>query len=53
MKNGKKLTRNESEHIKNCRLNPKNWLLSKKMLNNWIIVHRVSGRTREIPAPAK
>lgn len=53
MKNGKNLTRNESKHVKSCNLNPDNWLLSKKLLDNWLIVNRQSGRTREIPAPTK
>jgi len=51
MKNGKKPTVRECEHIKSCRLNPFNWFVSKKGMDKWLLIHRESGRTRLIPAP--
>lgn len=51
MKNGKKPTLNDKKHIASCRLQPANWLISKKMMGEWLIIHRVSGKTRIIPAP--
>lgn len=51
MKNGKKPTVRETQHIKSMRLNPSNWLISKKTSTFWLIVHRESGNVREIPAP--
>ncbi|MED3799339.1 hypothetical protein P4604_18345 [Lysinibacillus capsici] len=53
MKQGKNLTRKESDYVKSFRLNPNNWMLSKKLLDEWLIVHRESGRARKIPAPTK
>ena len=51
MKNGKNPSRNEKMHIVTFRLKPTNWLISKKMADAWLIVHRESGRARTIPAP--
>ncbi|MGE7915309.1 DUF6906 family protein [Lysinibacillus xylanilyticus] len=51
MKRGLKLTVNESNHVKSFRLNPANWLISKKLLDEWTIVHRLTGKPRIIPAP--
>lgn len=51
MKRGRKLTVAECNHVKQFRLNPFNWLLSKKKTEEWIIVHRETGRARVIPAP--
>ncbi len=51
MKNGKRPTVRERNHIKSLRLNPINWLICKKVSDKWLLVHRESGRTRTIPAP--
>lgn len=51
MKRGRKLTVAESNHVKSFRLNPVNWLISKKLSDEWHIVHRQTGRLRIIPAP--
>lgn len=51
MKGGRKLTLKESKHVSTFRLNPANWFMSKKVLEEWTIVHRFTGRPRVIPAP--
>lgn len=51
MKQPRNLTRQQKMHIASFRLNPDNWMISKKQLDNWLIVHRLTGRTRTIPAP--
>lgn len=51
MKNGKRLTRKEKEYVKSFRLNPENWLISKKTTDMWLIVHRETGTARELPSP--
>ncbi|WP_432702006.1 DUF6906 family protein [Lysinibacillus sphaericus] len=51
MKRGRKLTVKESNHVKAFRLNPANWFISKKLIDKWIIVHRLTGKPRIIPAP--
>lgn len=51
MKHGRKLTVRESNHVKDSRLNPANWLISKKMTDNWELVHRETGTKRTIVAP--
>lgn len=51
MKQGRRLTRQQKTHIASFRLNPDNWLISKKLLDSWLIINRKSGKTRTIPAP--
>jgi len=51
MKRGRNLKKQECIYIATFRLNPANWLISKKMSDAWVIVHRESGRPRTIPAP--
>lgn len=51
MKNGKRLTKKEKIHISTYKLNPENWLMVKKMSDMWIIVNKISNKTRQIPAP--
>ncbi|WP_205288855.1 DUF6906 family protein [Lysinibacillus fusiformis] len=51
MKQPRNLTRQQKNHIASFRLNPDNWMISKKQLDNWLIVHRLTGSTRIIPAP--
>lgn len=38
-------------YIASFRLNPDNWMISKKQSDSWLIIHRETGRTRTIPAP--
>lgn len=51
LKRPRNLTRQEKEYLKSFRLNPFNWLISKKLTESWLIVHRETGRSRTIPAP--
>ncbi|WP_173426023.1 DUF6906 family protein [Bacillus sp. OxB-1] len=51
MKRGRKPSVAECNHIKSFKLAPANWLISKKMTDEWLIVHRESGKPRVIPAP--
>lgn len=51
VKQGKKLTVRQAEHLKSLKLNPENWLISKKLPHQWTIVNRSSGKPRTIPAP--
>lgn len=53
MKQGRNLKKQEKIHVKSMRLNPNNWLISKKLLDTWLIVHRETGRSRTIPAQMK
>ena len=48
MKNGKKPTRAQKIFLKSRRLNYENWLIVKDTPEAMIIVHRHSGKTREI-----
>ncbi|WP_445954571.1 DUF6906 family protein [Ureibacillus sp. FSL E2-3493] len=51
MKNGKRLKRFEKQYLRSLNLNHENWLLSKKTTEFWLIVHKLTGQTKEIPAP--
>lgn len=49
MQNPKKPTRKEKIYLRSLRLNSDNWLISKRTVDYWLIIHRISGRTRKIP----
>ncbi|MGG3451956.1 DUF6906 family protein [Domibacillus aminovorans] len=49
MKNPKKPTRKEMVIIASYRLNPMNWLVSKRHNGMYMIVHRMTGNVRQIP----
>lgn len=51
MKRGRKLTVAESNHVKSYRLTPANWLICKKLYDEWHLINRTSGKPRVIPAP--
>lgn len=51
MKNGKNPTIAEHKHIKSARLNSRNWLISKKTSEKWLLIHRETGSKRTIQAP--
>lgn len=40
MKHGKKLTVKQKKFLKECGLNPENWLVSKNTDKEMVIVHR-------------
>lgn len=50
MKNGKKPTVAERRYLQSINLNS-DWLISKKLTDKWVIVHRFTGQVKEIPAP--
>lgn len=49
MKNGKRPTRREKEVISKYRLNPENWLVSKKNDGMLTLIHRYTNSVRSIP----
>jgi hypothetical protein len=51
MKNGRKLTVAERNWLKTLRFNTDNWLICKKLNDEWHIVNRQSQKVRIIPAP--
>ncbi len=51
VKQGLSLTRKQKIHIASLRLNPDNWLISKKLPNSWLLIHRKTGKPRTIKAP--
>ncbi|WP_445683498.1 DUF6906 family protein [Sporosarcina sp. FSL W7-1283] len=51
LKRGRKPTVAECNYIKSFNLIPSNWLISKKMKDRWVIVHRESGKPKVLPAP--
>ncbi|BDH62149.1 hypothetical protein MTP04_22790 [Lysinibacillus sp. PLM2] len=51
MKNPKRLTVKEHRYLQSINLNSENWLISKKLTDKWVIVHRFTGQVREILAP--
>ncbi|WP_312125146.1 DUF6906 family protein [Lysinibacillus capsici] len=51
MKNGKKLTVSQRQHLQSLGLEPNDWLLSKKTNVEWVIIERISGNACTIPAP--
>ncbi len=51
MKNGRKLTVAERNHIKKTVSKVENWLLSKKESHMWLIIHKTTGQDRKILAP--
>ena len=48
MRQGKKPTRRQKEIIKSKRLNLDNWLVVEQTKERLLLVHRHTGRTREI-----
>lgn len=49
MKNPKKPTRKEMAVIASYRLDPSNWLVSKRNNGMYTILHRLTGNVRQIP----
>jgi len=49
MKHGKRPTRKQKQVIEAAGWNIHNWLVSKAETKQLLIVHRYSGKTREIP----
>ncbi|MEK5422022.1 hypothetical protein MKZ08_08310 [Viridibacillus sp. FSL R5-0477] len=51
MKNGKRLTVANHKYLQSMNLKSENWLISKRTSNSWTLIHRETGRVRQIPAP--
>ena len=49
MKHGKKPTVAQREYIRYYRLNWENWLIVKDTPEEFVIVHRLSGKERRLP----
>ncbi|MGC4375895.1 hypothetical protein WD019_02985 [Fictibacillus sp. Mic-4] len=50
MKNGKNPTRKQKALIKEMGLNPENWLVSKSLHNQLLLIHRWTGAKRTLQA---
>lgn len=48
MKNGKRLTVKQSNHLKSIGLNPAAWLLCKRAPDAWTLQHRETGQLKEV-----
>ena len=51
MKNPKRLTRAEFDYLKSIKLSAENWLISKKAMDEWTLVHKLTGTKKVVPAP--
>ena len=51
MKNGKRLTAAQRKYLETLKLNSGSWFITKKTSEEWHLVHRETGRAKEIPAP--
>lgn len=48
MKNGKRLTRQQRQHIEALGLNSSDWLITKKLEDVWTLVHRYTGQAKQV-----
>lgn len=48
MKQGKKPTRRVKEMLVEKKLNPNNWLVERQLNNQLVLVHRGSGKIRQL-----
>lgn len=51
MKRPRKLTVAERQYLQSMKLAAENWLISKKMSDEWVLVHRLTDITKTVPAP--
>ena len=51
MKNPKRLTVKEREHLQSIYIISENWLISKRTSDEWLLVHRFINKTKLVPAP--
>lgn len=49
----KRLTLKEKKHIGSIDLRPENWLMHKRLENEWILVNKNSGKSRRISGNKK
>lgn len=51
MKRPRKLTVAERQYLQSMKLAAENLLISKKMSDEWVLVHRMTDITKTVPAP--
>lgn len=52
MKNPKRLTVAERKYFEQLtKLSSENWLISKRTSDEWLLVHRLTNKTKVVPAP--
>ena len=51
MKRPRKLSVAERQYLQSMKVVAENWLISKKMSDEWVLVHKLTDVTRNIPAP--
>ena len=51
MKNPKRLTVKEREHLQSINLISENWMISKRTSDEWLLVHKLTNKTKLVPAP--
>lgn len=51
VKNGKRLTLNERKYLESLGLAVENWLITKKLADQWHLVHKLTGQEKIITAP--
>lgn len=51
MKQPRNLNSSEREHISKSIANPRDWKISKKETDMWLIVHRFTGQVKNVLAP--
>ncbi|MGN7114941.1 DUF6906 family protein [Lysinibacillus odysseyi] len=51
MKRPRKLSVAERQYLQSMKLAAENWLISKKMSDEWVLVHRMTDITKTVPAP--
>ena len=51
MKRPRKLSVAERQYLQSMKVVAENWLISKKMSDEWVLVHKLTDVTRNVPAP--
>lgn len=51
MKNGKRLTVAQRKYLESINFPSEDWLISKKTIEKWVLVHKLTGQVRQILAP--
>ena len=51
MKNPKRLTVRERRYLQSINLISENWLISKRTSEEWLLVHKLTNKTKLVPAP--
>ena len=51
MKRPRKLTVAERQYIESMKIAAENWMISKRTSDEWLLVHKLAGVTKTVPAP--